>query len=85
MAKNQSKIQVNVEEYKSLFGTLFYEFNTDENLATSYFYTYFFLRRLLYGIVLFILIDNPIIQVSICVTLSLAVINYLEFILSFNS
>lgn len=72
--KNQKKIEVNKEEYKPLFGTLFYEFNTDENLANSYFYTFFFLRRLIYALILFLISDFAILQMSLCVTLSLAVL-----------
>ena len=72
--KNQKKITENNEEYKSLFGTLFYEFNTDENLATSYFYTFFFMRRIFYVLVLFFLGGYPILQMVMCIILSLAVI-----------
>ena len=87
--RNQGKIHANVEEYKSLFGTLFYEFNTDEDLATSYFYTFFFIRRLLYACILFGFGSYPIVQLALCTILSLAVIFtqnffYLASIAPFN-
>ena len=55
------------------YGTLFYEFNTDENLARSYFYIYFFIRRILYSLILVNVADIPIVQITLCLILSLAV------------
>jgi hypothetical protein len=72
--RNKSKVMGNTDEYKNLYGTLFYEFNTDENLASSNFYIYFFLRRLAYCAILFLLSDVAILQMSLSITLSLAVI-----------
>lgn len=71
--------KVNKDEFKSLYGTLFYEFNSDENMATSYYYTFFFTRRLLYSIILFSLLSYPIFQMTTCIILSLAVIHIQNF------
>ena len=70
--KNRFK-EVDKDKLKSLYGTLFYEFNSDENLSTSLYYTFFFARRFIYSLVLFLLLDYPIVQMTLCITLSLAV------------
>ena len=77
IAEKNRKIEhtVNKDEFKSLYGTLFYEFNSDENMSTSYYYTFFFARRLIYSIVLFALLDYPLFQMCLCIILSLAVIS----------
>ena len=63
----------NAHDTRSIYGTLFYEFNTDENLARSYFYIYFFIRRILYSLILVNVADIPIVQITLCLILSLAV------------
>ena len=72
--KNRFK-EVDKDKLKSLYGTLFYEFNSDENLSTSLYYTFFFARRFIYSLVLFLLLDYPIIQMTLCIILSLAVMH----------
>ncbi|OMJ95266.1 hypothetical protein SteCoe_1482 [Stentor coeruleus] len=82
--RNKRKVTENVDEYKNLYGTLFYEFNTDENLASSNFYIYFFLRRLAYCAILFLLSDIAILQMSLSITISLANLFYLLFAIPFS-
>lgn len=84
--RNKIKVTENAIEYKNLYGTLFYEFNTDENLASSNFYIYFFLRRIAYCAILFLLSDVAILQMSLSITISLAV-SFIQnlFYLSFTT
>ena len=59
---------------KNLYGTLFHEFKDDAGVLQSQFYTLFFLRRLLFVTIIFVLIDYPIIQICLCEVLSLSVL-----------
>ena len=57
----------------SLYGSLFYEFKDDSGAIRSHYYTLFFMRRLLFVVVLFVLEDYPIIQICLCEIFTLAV------------
>ena len=71
--KNSKKIS-NDNELNANWGTLFYEFNNDKGLGSSQFYFYFFVRRIFYMIIQFFLQDWPIIQLTLNIVLSSAVI-----------
>jgi hypothetical protein len=75
---NQSKEKIRSGNQKLLeeYGSLFYEFTNDSSLMTSYFYCFFFLRRILYVIILFSLTEFSKIQ--------LVLIIFLTFLVSFT-
>lgn len=76
--KNRKQIQ-DAEEVSAEWGTLFYEFNNEKGLGNSQFYFYFFLRRILYIVIMIFLRDWPIIQLSLNCTLSITVFNMQKF------
>ena len=57
----------------NVWASLFYEFKEDSGAAQSHFYTIFFLRRIVFITILFVLQDYPVIQMSLCEILMLAV------------
>ena len=57
----------------SLYGSLFYEFKDDAGAIRSNYYTLFFLRRLFFILVLFVLEKYPIIQLCLCEIFTLTV------------
>lgn len=69
------------EQFDSLYGTLFYEFNDDKGLNTSNFYVFFFLKRAVYGLILLLLGDYGILQMSLTITICFA---YFLYILMFQ-
>ena len=70
--KNKNKI-VEDEEIAANWGTLFYEFNNDKGLGNSLFYFFYFMRRIVYIMIQFVLQDWPIVQLTLNITLSAAV------------
>ena len=64
-------------EYESMYGTLFYEFNDDKGLMASNFYVYFFIKRGFYGVILMLLGNYGLLQMSLIVTICLAYFFYL--------
>ena len=78
--KRRSRPQQEAEEFESLYGTLFYEFNDDKGLGTSNFYVFFFLKRAAFGVILIFLGSYGILQMSLTVTICFA---YLLYILMF--
>ena len=57
----------------SLYGSLFYEFKDDAGAIQSNYYTLFFLRRLFFILVLFVVEDYPIVQLCLCEIFTLTV------------
>ena len=77
--KNKNKIADDSEEAKANWGTLFYEFNNDKGIGSSMFYFFFFARRIFYIVIQFFLQDYPIIQLTLNIVLSVAVIYIQNF------
>ena len=57
----------------SLWASLFYEFKNDSGAAQSQFYTIFFIRRMTFIVILFVLIEYPMIQIYLFEILSIGV------------
>ena len=71
--KNRNKITSSDQEVSANWGTLFYEFNNDKGLGSSQYYFYFFARRILYMMIQFFLQDDPIVQLTLNIVLSVTV------------
>ena len=77
----QNELKQDQSSQPKLWGSLFYEFKEDAKAAQSQFYTIYFIRRFLYIVVIFTLIDYPTIQLAICLVLVLSVTIYSDVFL----
>ncbi|OMJ84684.1 hypothetical protein SteCoe_14141 [Stentor coeruleus] len=75
--KKRMHILHEVRDENANWGTLFYEFNNDKGLASSQYYFYYFIRRISYMLIQFFLRSLPLFQMSMNMTLSLAMIVYI--------
>lgn len=75
--KRKSKNKADEEEFDTMYGTLFYEFNNDKGLTASNFYVFFFLKRGAYGLILILLRNYGIIQMTLSIILSIGYLLYL--------
>jgi hypothetical protein len=76
--KNYERFQDPEEkDFRTKFGSVFDEFKNDKGLLSSSFYCLFFLRRLLYVGILYLLQDFPLVQVILNITQSLGALMFL--------
>ena len=71
--KQKESIKTKNQELLDEYGSLFYEFTNDQSLMSSYFYSFFFIRRFLYILILFSLTTHPNIQLLLSICLNLLV------------
>jgi hypothetical protein len=70
----KDKIKESSEKTMSLYGSLFYEFKDDEGGIRGNFYTFYFLRRLVMILSIFLMRSYPVIQLCLFGNFALAVI-----------
>ncbi|CAG9329647.1 unnamed protein product [Blepharisma stoltei] len=75
--KNLPKIQEREKGFEKLWSSFFYEFKNDQGLMSTQYYSLFFVRRLIYIIILTQLDDYPASQVIISTGLSVVSVIYL--------
>ncbi|CAG9335172.1 unnamed protein product [Blepharisma stoltei] len=75
--KNKNQILLHQKTFFASFGSLFYEFRTDQEFLTTQYYFVFFLRRLIYIVNLVYLRNYPETEVTINIVLSLMTIMHL--------
>ena len=71
--KESKRKKVKKDSPINLWASLFYEFKNDSGAVQSQFYTIFFIRRMVFIIILFVLIDYPLIQIYLFEILSIGV------------
>ena len=71
---NKNKIKTD-KSVMSLYGSLFYEFKDDQGAVKSHFYSFYFLRRLVIILSIFLLSSYPTIQICIFEIFTLSVNN----------
>lgn len=72
--KQKEMIRLKNRQFLERFGSLFYEFSSDQGLMQSYFYFLFFCKRLFFIIFLFSLQEYPQSQLIVNIILNLSVI-----------
>jgi hypothetical protein len=77
VARRRVKKKEDQEEFDTMYGTLFYEFNNDKGVMTSNFYVFFFLKRAAYGIILMLLRGYGVVQMTLILILSFSFMMYL--------
>lgn len=77
VSKRKAKNKDDQQEFDTMYGTLFYEFNNDKGVMTSNFYVFFFLKRATYGIILMLLRGYGVVQMTLILILSFAFLIYL--------
>jgi hypothetical protein len=70
----KEKIRESSKQTMSLYGSLFYEFKDDEGGIRGNFYTFYFLRRLVMILSIFLLSSSPVIQLCLFGVFTLAVL-----------
>lgn len=82
--KRKRKSMTEQQEFDTMYGTLFYEFNNDKGLMTSNFYVFFFLKRGVYGAILMFLTEYGVIQMTLILILCFSYLLYLLFFKPFG-
>lgn len=82
--KRKKKVESVQEEFDSIYGTLFYEFNNDKGVMTSNFYVFFFAKRAIYGVILLFLRGYGVIQMTLILIICFSFLIYLLYFRPFG-
>ena len=84
--KNSTRIgDSDDSDFHLTWGSLYYELRTSKSFWSMYFYSVFFLKRLLFTVSIFLLDRYPILQTSVNIGLMVGFLIYLTAIWPFNS
>ena len=70
-------ITSNARKYEEKYSCLFLEFDTKNKSGAIYFYTVFFMQRMLFVLGIILFHNTPEVQITVCISSSAALLFYL--------